>query len=60
MRVTFPFWQVTPSGIADKSGVRLGDIILEINEEDATQLTLAQAHERINATPKKVQFLMRK
>lgn len=53
-------WQVTPSGIADKSGVRLGDIILEINEEDATQLTLAQAHERINTTPKKVQFLMRK
>ncbi|KAH8407628.1 hypothetical protein KR222_008253, partial [Zaprionus bogoriensis] len=52
-------FQVTPNGIADKSGVRLGDIILEINEEDATQLTLAQAHERINATPKKVQFLMR-
>ncbi|XP_034478356.1 uncharacterized protein LOC117784663 isoform X3 [Drosophila innubila] len=52
-------FQVTPDGIADKSGVRLGDIILEINEEDATQLTLAQAHERINATPKKVQFLMR-
>ncbi|XP_030558099.1 uncharacterized protein LOC115760759 isoform X1 [Drosophila novamexicana] len=52
-------FQVTPNGIADKSGVRLGDIILEINEEDATQLTLAQAHERINATPKKVHFLMR-
>ncbi|KAH8371133.1 hypothetical protein KR093_006315 [Drosophila rubida] len=52
-------FQVTPDGIADKSGVRLGDIILEINEEDASQLTLAQAHERINATKKKVQFLMR-
>ncbi|KAH8297482.1 hypothetical protein KR044_012738 [Drosophila immigrans] len=52
-------FQVTPDGIADKSGVRLGDIILEINEEDASQLTLAQAYERINATPKKVQFLMR-
>ncbi|XP_023162636.1 PDZ and LIM domain protein 7 isoform X1 [Drosophila hydei] len=52
-------FQVTPNGIADKSGIRLGDIILEINEEDATQLTLAQAHERINATPKKVQLIMR-
>ncbi|XP_062137070.1 uncharacterized protein LOC133846253 isoform X1 [Drosophila sulfurigaster albostrigata] len=52
-------FQVTPDGLADKSGIRLGDIILEINEEDASQLTLAQAHERINATPKKVQFLMR-
>ncbi|XP_017961949.1 uncharacterized protein LOC108654870 isoform X3 [Drosophila navojoa] len=52
-------FQVTPNSIADKSGIRLGDIILEINEEDATQLTLAQAHERINATPKKVQLVMR-
>ncbi|KAH8390188.1 hypothetical protein KR200_009284 [Drosophila serrata] len=52
-------FQVTPDGLADKAGIRLGDIILEINEEDATQLTLSQAHEKINATPKKIHFLLR-
>jgi len=52
--------QVTPSGLADKAGIRLGDIILEINEEDASQLTLSQAHEKINSTPKKIHFLLRK
>ncbi|KAH8339843.1 hypothetical protein KR067_000141 [Drosophila pandora] len=52
-------FQVTPDGLADKAGIRLGDIILEINEEDATQLTLSQAHERINASPKKIHFLLR-
>lgn len=52
--------QVTPNGLADKAGIRLGDIILEINEEDASQLTLSQAHEKINSTPKKIHFLLRK
>nr|XP_016943519.1 uncharacterized protein LOC108019922 isoform X3 [Drosophila suzukii] len=52
-------FQVTPSGLADKAGIRLGDIILEINEEDASQLTLSQAHEKINSTPKKIHFLLR-
>ncbi|XP_017132015.2 uncharacterized protein LOC108149125 isoform X3 [Drosophila elegans] len=52
-------FQVTPNGLADKAGIRLGDIILEINEEDATQLTLSQAHEKINSTPKKIHFLLR-
>ncbi|XP_034129921.1 nucleolin isoform X2 [Drosophila guanche] len=52
-------FQVTPDGLADKAGIRLGDIILQINEEDATQLTLNQAHEKINATPKKIHFLLR-
>ncbi|EDW47706.1 PDZ and LIM domain protein 7 isoform X4 [Drosophila sechellia] len=52
-------FQVTPNGLADKAGIRLGDIILEINEEDASQLTLSQAHEKINSTPKKIHFLLR-
>ncbi|XP_017077244.1 uncharacterized protein LOC108112016 isoform X3 [Drosophila eugracilis] len=52
-------FQVTPNGLADKAGIRLGDIILEINEEDASQLTLSQAHEKINLTPKKIHFLLR-
>ncbi|XP_001360126.2 PDZ and LIM domain protein 7 isoform X1 [Drosophila persimilis] len=52
-------FQVTPDGLADKAGIRLGDIILEINEEDVTQLTLTQAHEKINASPKKIHFLLR-
>ncbi|XP_034652430.1 nucleolin isoform X2 [Drosophila subobscura] len=52
-------FQVTPDGLADKAGIRLGDIILQINEEDATQLTLNQAHEKINASPKKIHFLLR-
>ncbi|XP_016957745.1 uncharacterized protein LOC108029756 isoform X3 [Drosophila biarmipes] len=52
-------FQVTPSGLADKAGIRLGDIILEINEEDASELTLSQAHEKINSTPKKIHFLLR-
>ncbi|XP_017001154.2 histone-lysine N-methyltransferase SETD1B isoform X3 [Drosophila takahashii] len=52
-------FQVTPNGLADKAGVRLGDIILQINEEDASQLTLSQAHEKINSTPKKIHFLLR-
>ncbi|XP_037954853.1 PDZ and LIM domain protein 7-like [Teleopsis dalmanni] len=52
-------FQVTPDGLADKSGIRLGDIILEINEEDATQLTLAQAHEKIDAAGKKIHFLVK-
>lgn len=51
---------MTPDGLADKAGIRLGDIILQINEEDASQLTLSQAHEKINATPKKIHFLLRK
>ncbi|KAH8401457.1 hypothetical protein KR009_005547 [Drosophila setifemur] len=52
-------FQVTPNGLADKGGIRLGDVILEINEEDASQLSLSQAHEKINATPKKIHFLLR-
>ncbi|XP_075166285.1 uncharacterized protein LOC142238502 isoform X1 [Haematobia irritans] len=52
-------FQVTPDGLADKGGIRLGDIILEINEEDATELTLSQAHEKINASGKKVHFLVK-
>ncbi|KAH8347722.1 hypothetical protein KR084_000434 [Drosophila pseudotakahashii] len=52
-------FQVTPNGLADKAGIRLGDIILQINEEDASQLTLSQAHEKINSTPKKIHFLLR-
>lgn len=51
--------QVTTGGLADQGGIRLGDIILEINEEDATQLTLAQAHEKIDATGKKIHFLVK-
>ncbi|KQS62756.1 uncharacterized protein Dere_GG20373, isoform E [Drosophila erecta] len=54
-----PKLKVTPNGLADKAGIRLGDIILEINEEDASQLTLSQAHEKINSTPKKIHFLLR-
>ena len=52
--------QVTPDGLADKGGICLGDIILEINEEDATQLTLSEAHEKINASGKKIQFLVKR
>lgn len=52
---------MTSGGLADQSGISLGDIILEINEEDATQLTLAEANEKINATPaKKILFLLRR
>lgn len=51
---------MTPDGLADKGGIRLGDIILEINEEDATELTLTQAHERIEACGKKIHFLVKK
>lgn len=54
------FFQVTPDGLADKGGIRLGDIILEINEEDATELTLTQAHEKIDASGKKIHFLVKK
>ncbi|XP_013109426.1 PDZ and LIM domain protein 7 isoform X1 [Stomoxys calcitrans] len=49
-------FQVTPDGLADKGGIRLGDIILEINEEDVTELTLSQAHEKIDASGKKIHF----
>uniref|UniRef100_A0A0K8UTC8 PDZ and LIM domain protein 7 n=1 Tax=Bactrocera latifrons TaxID=174628 RepID=A0A0K8UTC8_BACLA len=52
-------FQVTPDGLADKGGIRLGDIILEINEEDATELTLTQAHEKIAACGKKIHFLLK-
>ncbi|XP_004535876.1 uncharacterized protein LOC101449597 isoform X3 [Ceratitis capitata] len=52
-------FQVTPEGLADKGGIRLGDIILEINEEDATELTLTQAHEQIEASGKKIHFLVK-
>ncbi|KAI9576592.1 hypothetical protein GQX74_010574 [Glossina fuscipes] len=52
-------FQVTTGGLADQGGIRLGDIILEINEEDATQLTLAQAHEKIDAVGKKIHFLVK-
>ncbi|XP_049309203.1 uncharacterized protein LOC105223364 isoform X4 [Bactrocera dorsalis] len=52
-------FQVTPDGLADKGGIRLGDIILEINEEDATELTLTQAHEKIAACGKKIHFLVK-
>ncbi|XP_067630371.1 PDZ and LIM domain protein 7 isoform X3 [Eurosta solidaginis] len=52
-------FQVTPDGLADKAGIRLGDIILEINEEDASELTLAQAHEKIEASGKKIYFLVK-
>lgn len=52
---------MTSGGLADQGGICLGDIILEINEEDATQLTLAEANEKINAAPaKKILFLLRK
>lgn len=50
---------MTPDGLADKGGIRLGNIILEINEEDATELTLTQAHERIEACGKKIHFLVK-
>uniref|UniRef100_A0A1A9V261 PDZ domain-containing protein n=1 Tax=Glossina austeni TaxID=7395 RepID=A0A1A9V261_GLOAU len=52
-------FQVTTGGLADQGGIRLGDIILEINEEDATQLSLAQAHEKIDAAGKKIHFLVK-
>ncbi|XP_046810726.1 protein PFC0760c isoform X2 [Lucilia cuprina] len=52
-------FQVTPDGLADKGGICLGDIILEINEEDATHLTLSQAHEKIDASGKKIQFMVK-
>ncbi|XP_017473521.1 PREDICTED: uncharacterized protein LOC108364364 isoform X2 [Rhagoletis zephyria] len=52
-------FQVTPDGLADKGGIRLGDIILEINEEDATELTLTQAHEKIETSGKKIHFLVK-
>ncbi|XP_053963654.1 probable WRKY transcription factor protein 1 isoform X5 [Anastrepha ludens] len=54
-----PFLQVTPDGLADKGGIRLGDILLEINEEDATELSLTQAHEKIEASGKKIHFLVK-
>ncbi|XP_053963657.1 uncharacterized protein LOC128866727 isoform X7 [Anastrepha ludens] len=52
-------FQVTPDGLADKGGIRLGDILLEINEEDATELSLTQAHEKIEASGKKIHFLVK-
>ncbi|KNC21199.1 hypothetical protein FF38_06480, partial [Lucilia cuprina] len=55
----FVNYLVTPDGLADKGGICLGDIILEINEEDATHLTLSQAHEKIDASGKKIQFMVK-
>lgn len=52
-------FQVTADGVADKAGIRLGDIILEINEADASHLTLAEAHKIIEDSGKKVQFLVK-
>lgn len=41
-------FQVTEGGLAAKGGIKLGDIILEVNGTDTKNLTLTQAHEIID------------
>lgn len=52
-------FQVTENGLADKGGIRLGDIIVQINEIDVTNLPLAKVQEIIDSSTKKIFMIAR-
>lgn len=56
-KISYSFSQVSEDGLAAKGGICLGDIILDINGIDAKDLRLAQAHELINKSAKKLSMI---